>query len=381
MPHYEEGPSPEVTLADGRTRIRPRYRSRMSEVDTPVLGSEWPPGGLVRVDACPVCASPARSVLYDGLVDRTYRRAPGRWRLIRCEACGSAYLDPRPSDRTLPLAYRDYYEAPQRPVRPADGGRGWRRLRRALRNGYLNSRYGYRLEPASAFGAFVVSLLPEHRRKADEYVRHLDRPSPGARLLDVGCGEGDFLAAMQGLGWSVMGIEPSEGGAAIARRKGVPVEQTTLARASLADESFDAVTIRLVFEALADPSHALDVCRRALKPGGTLWLASPSLDSEAHRMFGPDWIFLDPPRHAVLYTPASLTGLLGRSGFEIDRLLPSQHAAWSFRLSAAIAKGLPPFERAPPLPRPLALRARLADLKAYRRPGVADVVVIIARKR
>jgi 2-polyprenyl-3-methyl-5-hydroxy-6-metoxy-1,4-benzoquinol methylase len=351
----------------------------MSGVEPPVLGSEWPSDGLERVNRCPVCESSARSVLYDGLTDRTYRRAPGRWRMIRCGRCGSAYLDPRPSDETLHLAYRDCYDGP--PSSPADSPHGWRRLRRALRNGYLNARYGYRLEPASRFGAFFVPLLPAYRQKADEYVRHLHQPSAGAQLLDVGCGEGDFLAAMQGMGWLVTGIEPSEEGAAIARAKGVPVEQTTLARASLADDSFDAVTIRLVFELLPDPSRALDVCRRALKPGGLLWVASPSLDSETHRIFRADWIFLDPPRHAVVYTPGSLSRLVERSGFEIVRLVPSQNAVWSFRMSAAIAGGLPPFDQPPRLPRRLAFRARLADLKAFRRPEVSDVVIVIARKR
>jgi SAM-dependent methyltransferase len=318
--------------------------------------------------------------LYDGLTDRTYLRAPGRWQLVRCGSCSSAYLDPRPSEKTVHLAYGDYYEGPSGRRAP-DEESSWRQLRRALRNGYLNATYGYRLAPASRLGRYVVPLLPHQREQADEVVRHLPAPSGEARLLDIGCGEGEFLATMKSLGWTAIGVEPSEGGAAIARSQGVRVEQGTLAEASLEEEFFDAVTFRLVFEALADPVQALEACRRALKPSGILWLASPSLDSEGHRRFGPNWIFLDVPRHAVVFPPSSLARLLVNSGFDVVDLRPSPHAPWSFRLSSAIAHGLPPFRKPPPLSRRQRLQARLADVKALRRPELSDVVVIVARKR
>jgi SAM-dependent methyltransferase len=244
----------------------------------------------------------------------------------------------------------------------------------------LNSEYGYRLAPASRLGRFLVPLLPNHREKADELVRHLSARDGLARVLDVGSGDGGFLAEMQALDWEVEGIEPTEEGAAIARARGVPVVQTTLAEASLEDERFDAVTLRLVLEALHDPAAALRKCHRALKPGGILWIATPSLDSDGYRLFGRDWFFLDPPRYVVLYTASSLAQLLRRVGFEIRALRPSRQASASFRLSAAIARGLPPFEQPPSLSRRLKLRARIADLKALHRPELADVFILIGRK-
>jgi SAM-dependent methyltransferase len=254
-------------------------------------------------------------------------------------------------------------------------------VRRALRNGYLNSRYGYRLAPASRLGALFVPILPRYREKADEVVRHLEARPGRPRLVDIGCGEGEFLADMQTLGWSVEGMEPSADAVAIASGRGVAVSQGTLADVSLEPASFDAVTIRLVFEAFPDPVAALVVCHRALKTGGILWLASPSLESEAHRVFRSDWIFLDPPRHTVLYTPPSLIQLVTRLGFEVIAVRPSRMALWSFRLSAALASGFSPFvPPVPPLPRKLALRAHLANVRALRRPELADVVIVVARK-
>jgi 2-polyprenyl-3-methyl-5-hydroxy-6-metoxy-1,4-benzoquinol methylase len=344
----------------------------------PVPTAEWPREGLERVEHCPACGSRARRLLYADLADRSYLCAPGRWSLYRCESCSSAYLDPRPDERTAHIAYGNYYAGGEaRPL--AQPAAGWRRLRRSLRNGYLNSRYGYRLAPTSALGRLVVPLFPRHRENADEHVRHLPRSDTKARLLDIGCGEGEFLAEMQALGWSVEGIEPASDAVTVARARGVPVLHGTLAETSLDPAAFDAITYRLVFEHLREPAAALRTCRHALRPRGILWIATPNLDSEGHRLFGEHWIHLQPPRHPVLYTPTSAMQLLVDSGFEIIDLRPSRQATWSFRMSAAMAQGLPPFAHPPPLGRALGLRARVADLRALRQPEVAEVMILIAR--
>jgi SAM-dependent methyltransferase len=346
----------------------------------PADAPDWPREGLERVSRCPTCDSPARHLLYSNLVDRSYSCAPGHWNLFRCDGCSCAYLDPRPDQQTVHLAYASYYDGSDARL-PGEPTGALRRLRRALRNGYLNSRYGYDVKPASRLGPLVALLSPRHRETADEHVRHLRKPGRQARLLDIGCGEGEFLADMQALGWSVEGIEPTDEAVAIARKRSVPVVQGTLADVDLADASFDAVTFRLVFEHLREPFAALQACRRALKPGGVLWIATPNLASEGHRLFGEYWIHLQPPRHPVVHTPDSAMHLLARSGFELAALLPSRQATWSFRMSAALAQSLPPFANPPPLPARLALRARLANLRALRQPEMAEIVILVARPR
>ena len=350
----------------------------MTTARTSTTAGEWPRDGLEVVGRCPACGSSERRLLYADLTDRTYMIAPGRWNLLQCSRCSCAYLDPRPTEPTIHLAYSHYYEGAALPV--SGERKGWRRLRRAVRNGYLNSRYGYRLTPAARLGPLLAALVPRFREKADEAVRHLHARPGRPALLDVGCGEGEFLAEMQLLGWAVEGIEPSVAAAAFARARGIPVIESTFAEASVRAASLDAVTFRQVFEALPDPVAALRTCQRALKPGGILWIATPNLESQAHRTFGRDWIFLDPPRHAVLQSPSSLSRLLSTSGFEVVSIRASRHARWSFRLSAAIAHGHAPFKRPPPLPRSTALRARLTDAQALLRPQLADVIVVIARK-
>jgi 2-polyprenyl-3-methyl-5-hydroxy-6-metoxy-1,4-benzoquinol methylase len=352
----------------------------MRIADAPFVDGEWPRRGLERVRSCPVCGDARRSLLYADLTDRSYRSAPGRWSLFVCDHCSCAYLDPRPDRTTAPIAYRTYYDGSSAPAAER-AQRGWRRIRRALRNGYLNSKYGYRAQPASAAGRFIVPSLPRYRELADEHVRHLTLPAGAPTLLDVGCGEGVFLAQMQTLGWAGEGLDPSADAVSIAESRGVRARTGTLSDVELEPSSFDAITFRLVFEHLPEPSLALASCRRALRQRGTLWIATPSLESEAHRIFRRDWIHLEAPRHAVLYTRRALVRLLGESGFDVVSVRPSRQAQWSFRLSAALARGLSPFENAPPLPGRLAARASLANLQALRRPEHADVMVVIARVR
>lgn len=353
-------------------------------ITAPSLG-DWPADGLERVDRCPACASAERSLLYGGVTDRSYLHAPGRWDLYRCGECGCAFLDARPTRQTVALAYGNYYEdaadAPAAGPPPEAAQPGWRSLRRAIRNGYLNACFGYGLAPASRLGRVLVPLLPRQREKADEHVRHLSLRPGRSRLLDVGCGEGQFLAEMASLGWDAEGIDPATAAGEAARRRGVRVTQGDLRDVALNDAAFDAITFRLVFEHLPDPVGALRACHRALKPGGVVWIATPNLDSDASRAFGDAWIFLEPPRHAVLYTPASLDRLLRRCEFEPMLLRPSRQAAWSFRLSGAAARGEPPFRSRRPLAARERARACLADLRALLRPERADVVVVVAQKR
>ena len=254
-----------------------------------------------------------------------------------------------------------------------------RRAREALRNGYLNRRYGYSLRPASALGPLLVPLLPRRRRIADELVRRLHAVPGGGRLLDVGAGDGSFVSTMRRSGWRAEGIEPSQDGVRLAAERGIELHAGSFPDdLEVALASLDALTFRLVLEHLPDPVTALSAAREALRPGGTLWIATPSIEARAHQRFGRDWILLEAPRHRVIFAPAAIRQLLERLGFEDVAMTSSPQAQWSFRLSAAIARGLPPFQSPPPLPRRLALQARAADLEALVRPSYADVVVVTA---
>ena len=61
------------------------------------------------------------------------------------------------------------------------------------------------------------------------------------------------------------------------------------------------MTLNHVVEHLHDPAGVLRRIAAILRPGGTLWIATPNLHALGHRRYGPDWLALDPPRHLVLF--------------------------------------------------------------------------------
>lgn len=324
----------------------------------------WPEDGLERVEACPACGARERRVLHAALRDRLFA-APGSWDLQECLACGSAFLDPRPTEASIGLAYERYFGA-ERPLEA--GSIGSRRA--AILNGHLNRALGYDLHPSSRL-AWLVPLFPKRRWRAEWSVRHLRRPPGAARLLDVGCGTGEFLVRMREAGWEVAGIEPDAASAEIARSKGLDVQQAGLGDARLDDGAFAAITLNHVLEHLHDPRAALERCRALLRPGGVVWIATPNIASLGHARFGRDWFGLDPPRHLVLFSPRALEDAL--AGFAEIRRIRAYRADLTYPASEALHGGGDALSA-----RGASTASRLADARSFLQPDRAEELTVTA---
>ena len=109
------------------------------------------------------------------------------------------------------------------------------------------------------------------------------------RILDVGCGDGNFSVLLkQACGANeVCGIEVSEKGVESARRNGVKAFQADMDEEDFPfeDEYFDAVFAGEIIEHLFDPDHFLDEVYRVLrKEAGILILSTPNLASIHNRI-------------------------------------------------------------------------------------------------
>jgi 2-polyprenyl-3-methyl-5-hydroxy-6-metoxy-1,4-benzoquinol methylase len=147
-----------------------------------------------------------------------------------------------------------------------------------------------------------------------------DLAPPGSALLDVGAGRGRFVAAASAAGYRASGIEPSERGVAAARQIGATVSQAAVERAEVEPASLDAATLWHVLEHLDDPGAAVARIAEWLRPGGTLLVGVPNLESLQARLGGGRWYHLDVPRHRVHFTPAGLSRLLNAHGFTVLRI-------------------------------------------------------------
>jgi 2-polyprenyl-3-methyl-5-hydroxy-6-metoxy-1,4-benzoquinol methylase len=278
--------------------------------------STWPAHGLESVPHCPVCHGVERTVMHAGLMDYTFESAPGKWTMLRCRTCGCGYLDPRPTSETLRLAYDSYYTHSL----PDDQGGTPRlvRLRRRLAASYINRRLGMNLPEPLPGGHLILGLFPRVRRFLEvNYSRDLGRASTGrVRLLDVGCGNGEFLRHAAALGWDAEGIDPDENAVAAATSTGCRAFVGDLRDPDLVPQSYHHMTMSHVIEHVPTPKTELRRCFELLVPGGRLWLETPNIDSFGHAVFGSAWRGLEPPRHLVIFNRQSLTAALVEAGFE-----------------------------------------------------------------
>src|SRR2546425_4529790 len=150
----------------------------------------------------------------------------------------------------------------------------------------------------------------------------LERFRREGRLLDVGCGLGLFLLALDPARWERYGLEvmPAAHQEAARRLGADRIVTAELTAAEFPPEHFDVVTFWDALEHLPDPVRALNAAFRLLRPGGLALLRLPNFAGYAARRFRQDWYELAIPYHAYHFTPATLARALEATGFEVRAL-------------------------------------------------------------
>jgi 2-polyprenyl-3-methyl-5-hydroxy-6-metoxy-1,4-benzoquinol methylase len=258
------------------------------------------------LEHCPVCDG-----ISGGSLSVPSWRVPesGSFTYLECSACGARWL--RDTVDLAPFYGSSYYSHSGRRV---GHFQRWRARAYELGLWHLGS-FDPRFHGALAS---VVRLTPPK----------------SARILDVGCGEGQLLHLLASLGYErLLGIDPylrnpSEG----------PIRLVRTDLRQLEGE-FDIVMLHHAIEHDADPIGILRTARRVLAKNGRVIVRTPVLDSWAAEQRGPKWIQHDAPIHLVLHTRKSLalagqlaglrvielrddatTRLTGRNPFFVSRL-------------------------------------------------------------
>jgi 2-polyprenyl-3-methyl-5-hydroxy-6-metoxy-1,4-benzoquinol methylase len=286
-------------------------------------------------------------LVQEGLTDRIFFAAPGKWNMWRCARCGSGWLDPRPTAATIGLAYQTYYTHETGGAPEPTSALG--RLKARLGNGYRNRRYGTRLKPSLGAGAWLAAMIPPLRWSVDAAYRFLPAKPDGDRtLLDIGCGNGSFLEAARDAGWTGAGAEPDPEARRQAEGRGFEVRE--LATDWLSEpRRFRFVTLSHVIEHVHDPLALLRTAASLLAPGGEIFIDTPNVDAVGHSLYGPDWRGLEPPRHLVLFSRQSLADAISAAGFGAIQFHPRTDALpFTAVQSRRIASRLDPYSSEEP---------------------------------
>jgi SAM-dependent methyltransferase len=237
--------------------------------------------GRFASPGCPLCAES----------HTRHRVTKGGYAVYRCPNCKLEFLHPQPDDGVLASIYgADYF----------------------LGHGSKKS------EERTAELKRATACL---------YLRRLQRTFShgGGRILEVGCGNGDFLLQARQGGCQVHGIEYSASAAEIANQRLGPgtVQNGTLGSVAVPDGSFDAVVACDVIEHVRDPRLFLNRAHACLRPGGALFLVTPSVDSWSCRCMRSHWMEYK-VEHLFYFGTDSLRLLLESTGFENPVFRPNQ---------------------------------------------------------
>lgn len=139
------------------------------------------------------------------------------------------------------------------------------------------------------------------------------------KMLEIGCGAGDFLKVMEKHGWNCVGIEPSENAKAIAKKKVKAELLNPEDLSTLPDDSFDLITMWHVLEHVDNLKEEIMHLQRLLKKGGRLVLALPNFKSADADYYKEYWAAYDVPRHLNHFCRESINNIFKNSKLHLKK--------------------------------------------------------------
>ncbi len=261
--------------------------------------------------SCPLCSGQEHQSVCDS---RDWiLGSDTRFRVVRCRSCNLAFVNPRPGPQLIGQYYPPAYAPHQRrhdSFRTA--GLKWLMLRHL---------YGAdSLKPAGL--ARLLATLCIAIRGESSLPFGVAWHGQG-RLLDFGCGGGEFLRRMSHLGWQVTGVDVSADAVKRVRDLGLEAFQGTFPHPGLAGRQFDVITMRMSLEHVHDPLETVRFAASLLAPAGRLAVIVPNFDSWCRRRFGEHCFSLDLPRHLIHFEPQTLKRLLEAAGLKVTQVRTS----------------------------------------------------------
>lgn len=265
---------------------------------------------------CLLCGGNETSAYLKG-VQEYYNNTGERFDIVECTSCGFRFTSPRPTKDTIGCFYPDsagYYQ----PVSEEVLGRDT--FKRRMLKAVLKDHYGYEFD--IAVNRAVTYILKVFFSRTIS-LQHIPRFVTGGRLLDIGCSWGGYLYRMKGFGWDVYGTELN--GKAVEHAR----EQLGLANVrhgffedlSWDNDFFDAVNMSMVLEHLYDPLKCLQMIHSVIKKDGQLILSVPDISGFEARFYKEKCYSLHVPQHLYHFTPETITRLLEKAGFRVEKIV------------------------------------------------------------
>ena len=189
-----------------------------------------------------------------------------------------------------------------------------------------------------------VARFPSYHAEARwewSVVRRVLEQKKSVQLLELGCGEGKFLASLADLNHvDAMGIDLSDASVARARALGLNARRAAINDILGGSERFDMIVMTHVLEHVENPLAVIESCKRLLHHGGEILFSVPYSPTSR------EYLRLDvmnlPPHHLTRWNMASLRCLAEVSklkfSYEMRKPKPLLKRVIRHTLDAANAK-------------------------------------------
>ena len=164
---------------------------------------------------------------------------------------------------------------------------------------------------------FVKGININHKIKL---IDSLDKEEK--KILDIGCGTGDFLNVCKKNNYKVFGVEPNENANKIASNKigGKLVKNLN----EILESQFDIITLWHVLEHVPNLEEYISQIKKLLKPSGYLIIAVPNFKSFDADYYKQYWAAFDVPRHLWHFSKKSIQVLFSKQQIKVIKILPMQ---------------------------------------------------------
>jgi SAM-dependent methyltransferase len=226
---------------------------------------------------CPICGAEDYRVIYPSTLGETLpefgyefsKKSRKSYRIVSCDRCRHAFCSPRPE---------------------------------GLYNGYQDCDY-----------QTYLRHTVDREATAKKVLRVLRRWKPEGRLLDIGCGAGDFVR-LAGQCYKAEGLEPTQALSRYANEQGLTVHPLLLKDLE-PKRQYDIVSMWGVIEHFEFPSQAIAHIERLLAPGGMVCLWTGNFRGIPSRLLRKRWWYIM-GQHLQLFSRTSLRILFKKYGLE-----------------------------------------------------------------
>jgi SAM-dependent methyltransferase len=241
-----------------------------------------------KIQKCPVCRSQEFSLFLE-VAD--YFLTTETFSIQKCDACGFKFTNPRPDINEISR----YYQSNEYISHDAKRSDIISRIYKIARVFSVKNKY---------------KTVKEHTQ--------------GDRILDIGCGTGEFLKYCKLRGYDVTGVEPNGKASVYAQQmNGIPVTEN-LTDLFTGNRVFSCITMWHVLEHIHDLNETLEMVKSLLSSEGVFVVAVPNSNSWDAQKFGKFWAAYDLPRHLYHFSDPSIVALFSNHGFEIRKKIPQR---------------------------------------------------------